>query len=788
MARYGLNMGFNVSDPLDTGILDTSDAAGTVWLRWGEEWPWYLNDATDHTSGWNNTLWTAFQSKMATVHARGKRGIVVALSVPTSINASSNSGNNWKYWPTNGTGDTAFAAYCVKLASYLTAGTDVLQIGNEINNVANFNLGDQTPARLAACIKAAIIAVRAAYPTLTIYSPSLCAVGDTGDTHSMVEWGSDFITAEPSLLTTNAPDAWTVHPYIWGGDTGSGGGVLGDNDPAGSQGWNGHIQADDWRAALDAAGLSSPVGLVITEFGEPSTPTVDVGDGYWTESWQNSHAQTDHNVIDYRRAVGWYAGPEIRHTCVDSSLAIDAGHEFGIVRSDLGRKALFYTVQARAARTDGTGGPGAGNFDTAISFNASTGFNDPSSIVVTEPPVSGAELVFTIEIGVPPTSVSFPTGWVVSSYARGNIDGPWVLGPDYEFIDVTESCQSWTVDRTSDREFNAPNAGTASVLIRDDRTDLGTARMFDPSNTASIFYPNLVARSKVRISVDGVVLFTGDITNLERNHDNYGATTTVSIQAADIFSRLASTQMVYTPEAVHNNQKRTARILERAGRFHHPTYIMPGDQFFQAGTEESGSALDLIAAVAFGERGLLYCNPSEVVVFLTSEFLAAAGIHMTVDDQSTGAAFFYSAVTEDNGNELLVNDVTVDSIDGDAHPTNRRNGASVQRYGLRSWPGGVIKTPIEPKEARRDLGDAIVDAFGDAVTRFRTVTIPTARFVADDRQTILSTDYGAKLRVKRTPIGSGTPATVSQDLYVIGIHHEGRPRYVESTFTLGPII
>lgn len=786
MGRYGENMGFNVSDPLDAGILDAANQTGTVWLRWGEEWPWYLNDSTDHTSGWNTSAWTAFQSKLATVHARGQRGIIAALSVPTSINASSNSGNHWKYWPTNGTGDTAFAAYCVKLASYLDASKDVIHIGNEINNVANFNLGDQTPARIGATIKAAIDAVRAAYPSLTIYGPSLCAVGDTGDTYSMAVWGAAMLAAVPTLASTSEPDAWCIHPYIWGGDTGSGGGVLGDNSPDGTQGWNGHRQADGWRVELADAGASN-LALVITEFGEPSTPTVDVGDGYWTESWQNSHALTDGGVIDWKRAIGFYGGQEIRHTLIDSSLAIDAGHEFGIIRADGGRKPLFYTIQARAARTTGSVEV-AGNFDADVSFDAAASFNDPTSTVVTEPPVSGAELTFKIEIGVPPTSRTSPGAWVLGDPTRGKIDSTWTIGPDFEYIDITDSCQSWTVDRTRNREFDVPEAGTASVVIRDDRTDLGTARLFDPNNTASIFYPNLVARSKVRITCDGVLLYTGDITSLERNHDNYGQTTTVTIQAADVMSRLASTQISWKPEAIHGNQKRIARLLERAGRFSQPTYIMPGSQFFQNEAKEEGTALDLIAAVAFAERGLLYCNPAETIVFLTRAYISAAATVMTVDDQSTGADFFYSAMTEDNGNELLINDIELDSIVGDAYTVHRQNHASIQKYGIRSWPGGVIKCPAIPKSARQTLGQDVVDRFGDPVTRFRTITLPTARFVSTKRQTILGVDYGQKIRVKRTPIGSGSPDVVSQLLYVIGVHHEGRPRFVESTFTLGPIL
>ena len=402
--------------------------------------------------------------------------------------------------------------------------------------------------------------------------------------------------------------------------------------------------------------------------------------------------------------------------------------------------------------------------------------------------VSGSELTFKIEIGVPGTARTASNTWVLGDATRGRIDSTWVIAGDYDFVDVTNDVQSFTVDRTRNREFDMPEAGTASVVIRDDRVAQGTARRYDPSNTASVFYPSLVARSQLRISAEGKVLFTGDITNLDRVHSDYGKTCVVRIDAADVISRCAATQITYKPEAVHNSQKRMARILERGNLRFTPTFFLSGSNFYQVGNEETGSVLDLLQAVVFGERGFLYANTENTLVMLTNAWISSAASICTFDDGSTGATFKYSEMTEDNGNELMVNDVTVDSIKGDVHPVHRRNDASITKYGVRSWPGGTIKSPVEPKELRRTLASAIVNAFPDPVTRFKSVTVPTVRYLAADRQTLLGIDLGGRVTVKRTPLGTGSPAAVSQTLVVVGVHHEGHPNWLESTFTLSPLL
>lgn len=395
--------------------------------------------------------------------------------------------------------------------------------------------------------------------------------------------------------------------------------------------------------------------------------------------------------------------------------------------------------------------------------------------------------VIKVEIGVPPTASTGASWWVLGDATRGHTDGSYLIGPEYDYLDMTSQCQSFTIDRSRDREFDTPNAGTASAVFRDDRP--GNNRKLDPLNTSSIFYPNLLARSKLRITVDSVVLFTGDITTLDRDEASEGSgsqdrTTTVSIAAADIFSRLATTQVTYLPEKVHNSQERMLRILEEA-MCGAGTFLEVGAYNYQADTQQQGSALDLLSEIAFAERGMLWCTTTEGIAFLLNSTLTAASAAITVDDGQSGASYQYSDVSMDNGNELLINDITIDSIAGDPFPVHQQNHTSIGKYGLRSWPGGTVKSPVDSKTDRRAVAAAIVASYGDPVTRFRTFTIPTARY--SSRSTILNLDYGDKVTVKRNPIGSGSPTTITQDLYVIGVHHEGKPRWVESTFTLGPI-
>ena len=371
MALYGDLMGWNC-DPTAANV-NLAKNAGTKWIRWGPELPWYLSNPADHTS----TLDLApLAAEIATVHAAGLGCVVTYLGVTTSLNSAANTGNGgWHYFPTDYAKRLAWAAKAASFASLLDPARDYFQIGNEIANVADFNKGDQSPTVVGQALAECILAVRGFLPQVRIILGSLNPIGDINNppsaSHSMPVWGDAMFAGEPRLLTTAKPNLVGIHTYSYG----QGAVDYAGSDPLGDKGWLGHVQADAYRQKLVARGYNNPV-MCITEMGEPSSPGPE-----FNESWQLDHATRDFAACDYRVGLGWYGGPQIRHNLVDTSLVIDGNKKFGAFRADRTAKPMGTMLTNRAGTTIGgsTGIPPTADYTWQAGAGFTIDFTDTST-------------------------------------------------------------------------------------------------------------------------------------------------------------------------------------------------------------------------------------------------------------------------------------------------------------------------------------------------------------------------------------------------------------------------
>lgn len=359
----GSVMGWNC----DPSELNCRDAAllGTQLIRWSEEWAWHQptsDPATFDTS--------VIAAQLATVHSYGLGASFTFQGVPSWVNASSTNTDGGRHWyPTDAAKDILAANAAVKIAKLLDPARDWFQPWNEVNNIFDFNNGDQSPARIAAAVKAVIDAVRAACPTLRILFPSFSPYGDLNATpypyYAPPNWMNLMTSAEPTLLTTSRPTLWTAHTYVWG--DGVSAPINGPAGPAGTKGWVGRQQMLAARAVLLYKGVAPEnARFAITEFGEPSTPGPN-----WTEQWQRDHAAADHAIMDQDWKDGITAGMQIRHTLhfnASTAGGIDAGHDFGVFDQALKAKPIVADISARARSAIAGGQGGGGNL--AAEFRA----------------------------------------------------------------------------------------------------------------------------------------------------------------------------------------------------------------------------------------------------------------------------------------------------------------------------------------------------------------------------------------------------------------------------------
>lgn len=111
-----------------------------------------------------------------------------------------------------------------------------------------------------------------------------------------------------------------------------------------------------------------------------------------------------------------------------------------------------------------------------------------------------------------------------------------LLAPSY--IDISNRVSgSVSVNRGRSRELDSFNAGTASFTLRNED------RAFDPLNTTSAYYPGIVPRALVRITLAGQVVFVGRVEDYRIKYDING-TSTVEVSCVDGMGLLASMFLV----------------------------------------------------------------------------------------------------------------------------------------------------------------------------------------------------------------------------------------------------
>jgi hypothetical protein len=134
------------------------------------------------------------------------------------------------------------------------------------------------------------------------------------------------------------------------------------------------------------------------------------------------------------------------------------------------------------------------------------------------------------------------------------------------------------------------------------------------------------------------------------------------------------------------------------------------------------------------------------------------------------------------GTELLYNRIVISRPGGD-EPCSVGDLDSISRYGEREFS---FTLPFVDDNASRYLANALLAAYATPVERFAAIEVPVSRFSRTVRQSILALDIGSVVEVTRTPLGSGSPSTLTRDCLIAGVEHvlEGNGRLIRTVFAL----
>jgi len=197
-----------------------------------------------------------------------------------------------------------------------------------------------------------------------------------------------------------------------------------------------------------------------------------------------------------------------------------------------------------------------------------------------------------------------------------------------DLVDVSNIALRVQTKRGRNRILNKFEAGSASIVLRDDNGD------FSPSNVDSPYYGKLVPLRKVRVWADyqdeitlvttRYFIFSGYITSFDTNFvRGFEETSTVTLQCVDGF-RLLNNIAITTVSGAGAGQLSGARINALLDVSDYPLsqrQIDTGDSALQADPGTSRNLLEAIQLVETSEFGGFFFQKTGTATFYSREAL-----------------------------------------------------------------------------------------------------------------------------------------------------------------------
>jgi hypothetical protein len=359
---------------------------------------------------------------------------------------------------------------------------------------------------------------------------------------------------------------------------------------------------------------------------------------------------------------------------------------------------------------------------------------------------------------------------------KGKLNSTYVLGGDV-LTDVTQYVASVSVNRGKSRELDRYTAGNASVTLHND------TRIFDPFNTSSIYYSQILPRKPIAIETNGDRVFTGFIDDWDLSYDISGKSF-ASVSAVDGFLRLSAAELDSFTATSQLSSDRITAILNRpevawpiANRA-----IATGLTTLQADVvPENSNALQYLQLVETTENGRFFIDRSGAVTFKNRLTIPPLTSTVTFADDATANAIGYTNIGVVYGSENLYNRVTITRAGGT--PQVADSLASQNLYGIAAYSiDGVLLTTDTEALA---LAEYLVGLYDEPELRINEITVNLHDKTSTQVDNLLNIEIADVVNVIFTPNRIGT--AINQYAIVTGIKNNiGIDRH-ELTFDLGSV-
>ena len=359
------------------------------------------------------------------------------------------------------------------------------------------------------------------------------------------------------------------------------------------------------------------------------------------------------------------------------------------------------------------------------------------------------------------------------------LDFAILADPSTVIIDV--SAQVAKIDTRKERNLFQDKylSGTATVRITDETGD------WNPQNTSSPYYPNLVPLRSIIIEADyaGTVypIFKGYITEYLYQYPKDQEIGYVDLICSDAFRLVFNSNVTTVTGAVagEGTGTRVGRILDTIGWPSSSRSIMTGNTLCQADPATTRSALQAIETATFTEQGAFYFDKAGNAVFKDRDFVyeSPATAPTVFSNAVASTDIPYAGITFALDDKTIVNSASVTRTGGTTQTAS--DATSIAKFFLHSITANDMLMQTDAEAL--DLASNFVASRKDTTLRIETITLDLVTLGYGAGVTAaLDLDYFDPMQITNVNV-AGT--TIVKTLQCQGIAHSITPNTWRTTLT-----
>jgi hypothetical protein len=350
-------------------------------------------------------------------------------------------------------------------------------------------------------------------------------------------------------------------------------------------------------------------------------------------------------------------------------------------------------------------------------------------------------------------------------------------------VDISPDVLRVSIRRGRNRLLNKFEAGTAIVEVKDDTGN------WNPANTSSLYYPNLVPLRKIQIYADylGIryILFTGYINSYDLQFvRGIESTDKVVLNCVDAFRLFQNVTIDTVPAATAGDLSGT-RVNDLLDLNTWPSDLRDinvGNSTLQDDPGGSRTLLAAIQTVEQSEFGAFFMDAEGRATFYDRDTVSEYADAVPYEFSDDGTQLPYANIDLAFDDALVVNDVTVQRLNGTAQ--NVFDQDSIDKYYIHSGSrtGILVQTDAEALEQ----ANMILNARKETQVRVDSMTL---NLVDNNSQLVIAgLDMELFNLVNVSKIMPGN-TSITREVFVQGLNHDiTRTTFTTQVLTAEPII